>query len=305
MAAKSAIILTGATGFIGKAILRELIRQEYPVLILTRHPERIADTSPQVRILTCALENITPEVVTTIQAFAPQTVIHAAWMGTENTNRNDTEFVLLNLQSTLKLFEISVAAGCRRWISFGSQAEYSENIEADIDETMPNFPATAYGITKLVTAHMLLSLAAANGVTCAWLRIFAAYGSEYKASYVMPYLLECFRKQEMPAFKTPHAVWDYIHVDDVAAAILSALQNPQTHGIFNLGTGIGHSIGDIALMMAKSCGFRDMDGLHRAIDQCHDVPTRRVAIIDKIKRYLYWKPDRVLSNEMERANLWT
>jgi len=110
MITKPNILLTGATGFIGKAILRELIRQDYEVMVLARAPERVTP-APQVEIVTCSLENITPDIAAAIRAFAPEVVIHAAWMGTENTNRNNPEFTFPNLQSTLKLFEISMAVG--------------------------------------------------------------------------------------------------------------------------------------------------------------------------------------------------
>jgi len=120
----------------------------------------------------------------------------------------------------------------------------------------------------------------------------------------MPYLLECFRKNEMPVFKTPHAVWDYIHVGDVAGATMAAVSAKKAHGIFNLATGVGTSVGDIALMMAKHCGFKDIDGLHRAIDACADAPTRRVANIDKIRRELHWKPEIDLASELAKVNLW-
>jgi len=106
----------------------------------------------------------------------------------------------------------------------------------------------------------------------------------------MPYLLECFRKGEMPILKTPHAVWDYIHVEDVAAATLAALAHPEARGVFNLGTGQGHSVGDIAEMLGDMLKFKDMDGLRAQINAAGDRPMRRVADIGRIKEAMRWKP---------------
>jgi len=304
MGTKPRILLTGATGFVGKAILRELIREEYQVMVLARNSQRLGSVSANVKICECALENITPDVVSVISTFAPEIVIHAAWMGTENTNRNAPEFVWLNLQSALQLFEITVAAGCGRWIAFGSQAEYSDGIAEDVSERMPTFPHSVYGATKLAVCHTLQALAVKQQIECVWLRIFASYGSEYKASYVMPYLHDCFSKQEMPVFKTPHAVWDYIHVDDVAGATMAALQAPKVHGIFNLATGVGHSIGEIALTMAEHCKFKDVAGLRRAIENVGDMPTRRVADINAIKHALNWKPEIALEKALAQVPQW-
>lgn len=282
--------MTGASGFIGKVILRELIKKNYLVMVLARNPELINLCSDHMQVVECKLDNIKSEAVSAIKEFAPESVIHCAWMGTENTDRNDTSFVYNNLKSSLDLLDITTKAGCRRWIAFGSQAEYSTGIDEDIAETAPTYPDTPYGIAKLATCHMLQALCKAQDISFVWLRIFASYGPAYKASYVMPYLLDCFSKQQMPILKTPHATWDYIHVDDVADATLAVLKKKSISGIFNLATGIGHSIGGIALNLAKINGFKDIAGLQKHIDSVNDMPNRRVANIDKIKRELSWTP---------------
>ena len=289
------ILLTGATGFVGSAILRHLLTHGYSVMLPVRDVSRLPpmpaahNTDTSIDILYCELTNLTQNAANAIAQYRPDIVINCAWLGTENTDRNRSDFVFPNLQSTLRLLEITLDAGCKQWISFGSQAEYSV-INTDITEDMPTFPQSAYGVAKVALCHTLQNICAARGVACAWLRIFASYGKDYKASYVMPYILNCFRSGTIPALKTPNAVWDYIHVDDVAAATLAMINHPKAHGAFNLGTGVGHSVRDIALSLAELTQFKEVDALRRAMDSAGDPPFRRVANIHKIRQSIGWSP---------------
>jgi len=297
------LLLTGASGFIGSALLQALLHRNYPVLALVRDPARLASLphTENLTILTCDLENITAQHAQQIIAFKPQAVIHTAWMGTENTDRNRPEFVHANLRSCLRLLEIAASAGCRHWIGFGSQAEYSPAIADKISETMPTFPDTAYGIAKLATAHTLKALCGAQDIRFAWLRLFASYGKNYHTSYVIPYLIECFRRKDIPLLKTPHAQWDYIHVDDVVCAAVAALEHPEAAGIFNLGNGIGYSIGDIAVCLAELMAFADMEGLRRQIEAAHDLPACRIANISHIRHSLGWQPQIDIREGLRRC----
>lgn len=283
------VLLTGATGFVGGAALGRLLAAGHDVAATVRLGSALTSTHARLTVLPCDLSKL-GEAATSICDFAPQAVIHSAWIGTENTNRDDPLFVAENLRCSLELLKLAKEAGCTRWIALGSQAEYSGGLDADITEDAPTFPTGGYGIGKLAACHMQRALCAKGGMSFAWLRLFASYGRDYKSSYVMPYLIDCFRRAEMPQLRTPNAVWDYIHVHDVADALLAVLEHPEADGIFNLGTGEGHTVGAIALMLAEMSDFADTPGLRRHIEQATDAPTRRVADISALKKQAEWQP---------------
>lgn len=298
MVSKPRIVLTGATGFVGSAIATRAVAQGFSVLALLRDLSKL---QASCEVAVCDLTNISPDAIQKIEQFKPDCVIHTAWLGTENTDRNREDFVLANLQSALQLLRIASRAGCKRFIGFGSQAEYAPDLQGDITETSPAYPATSYGITKLACAHMLGAICAQEGMEYAWLRLFASYGAGYKASYVMPYLLECFASGTIPQLRTPHAVWDYIHVEDVAAATLAVATSSQVDGMYNLATGQGSSIGQIALELAQLCHFNEIDQLRAHIESANDIPTRRVANIARLKAATGWQPSISLSEGLKRS----
>lgn len=284
--------MTGATGLVGNAVLHRLVTEDYPLLILVRDPvsQTALKNNPNVSVAEFHLENITDSVAQAITSFSPDFVIHSAWIGTENTNRNQPEFVYANLQSCLRLLEITSKAGCKSWIGFGSQAEYHSNIETKISEDTPTYPDTAYGIGKLAACQTLQTLAHSAGMHFTWLRLYTCYGKEYKSSYIIPYLIHQLRNHEMPLLKTPNAVWDYLHAEDVADAILTLLGNQPIGGIYNLGYGHGISVGDIALLLAECLHFPEIAKLRSQIEAAVDMPVYRIADITKFTHAFNWMP---------------
>lgn len=287
MSASQRVVLTGATGLVGGAVLRSLVAQKIPVLVLARDPERIA---ANVEKSVCHLDNLTPEVAARIRDFKPSAFIHSGWAGTDNSERNHPQFVHPNLQSSMQLLEIAANAGCKQWISFGSQAEYSPNLAEDISENAPTWPDTTYGMTKLALCHAEQALCSTSGINFAWLRLFTCYGREYKPSYVIPYLIEKLKSGNLPELRTPHAVWDCMHVDDAASAVMTVLANGKRGGVYNLAYGKGTSVGEMALILAEHLKFPDIEKLRAQIASNTVPETRRVADISRFKRDFGWSP---------------
>lgn len=283
------IVLTGATGVVGSALLRALRAQDAEVLVLARNPASIA-TSTSVSALAYTLEDITPTLAGDIAAFKPNVFIHAGWNGPESSERNRPEILDSNLRASRSLLEIAAESGCARWIEFGSQAEYSPQMESAISEQSPTQPDTAYGAAKLSLCQDGQAFCADAGVHFTWLRLFTCYGREYKPSYVIAYLIHMLRQGAMPELRTPHAVWDCLHADDAARAVMGLLSHPAPDGVFNLASGKGVSVGEMALILAEELHFADIQHLRETIAGNRTPATRRVADIRKFTSAFGWKP---------------
>ncbi|MBL7372666.1 NAD-dependent epimerase/dehydratase family protein, partial [Escherichia coli] len=108
------------------------------------------------------------------------------------------------------------------FVGMGSQAEYGP-VSARLDETVPTRPTTVYGAAKLSTALMLERLAEADGLSFAWLRLFSSYGPKDDLSWLIPYMARRLLAGERPALTPGEQIWDYIYVEDAAAAVAAAL----------------------------------------------------------------------------------
>ena len=229
--------LTGATGFLGSKILRHLLREGHSVAALVR-PEsnrwRISDCLDNTMLLDGRVEEI-DSWRDALADFQPQCVIHAAWDGVGNTER-DNPRQAENIVAITQLAVLSAELGISAFVGLGSQAEYGAANRL-IDETVPTRPTTLYGMAKLAAGQMCEATCAQHGVRFAWIRIFSTYGPGDNEGWLFPYILSALRKGACPSLTTCEQRWDYLYGDDAASAIAGVALTAGAEGIFNLGSG--------------------------------------------------------------------
>lgn len=229
--------LTGATGFLGSKILRHLLRDGHTVAALVR-PEsdlwRVRDCLEQTILIDGRVEEASTWQ-DALADFQPQCVIHAAWDGVSNTER-DNPRQAENIVSTTRLAVLSAELGTSAFVGLGSQAEYGAANRL-IDETVPTRPTTLYGMAKLAAGQMCEAICAQRGVRFAYIRIFSTYGPGDNGGWLFPYILSALRKGERPSLTTCEQRWDYLYGDDAASAIAGVALTAGAEGVFNLGSG--------------------------------------------------------------------
>ena len=274
------VALTGSSGFIGSAILCQLQEANIDTLILSRASG-------------FDLKSFNFKVV---KDFAPEIIIHSAWAGADNIQRNDPELLDLNFTATLQLFKQGVDSGCRRFISFGSQAEYSAGFTNLISETDPTKPSSAYGKTKIDLCAALQEAAYKSNIEFVWLRLFTCYGNQQPPSYLLPHLINALSNGIVPEIQTPQAVWDYLHVDDMAKAMLLFTYAQSVNGIFNLASGVGISVGELSRLVANILDLPKAKTslLEKELEKV-DVAQFRIADITKITNNFNWRPEISIS----------
>lgn len=235
------VFVTGASGFVGSAVVRALVAQGRDVAVLLRassSPQRLQDCLGKLRVVRADLQGV-DAVAGDIADFAPDAVLHLGWEGVKGADRN-SPVQASNIASSLALFRIAADCGCQAFVGMGSQAEYGP-APGRLDESAPTRPTTVYGAAKLSTCLMLDRLGAANAQPFAWLRLFSSYGPGDDPSWLLQYLARMLLSGQRPALTAAQQVWDYIHVDDVAGAVIAAMDT-RAQGVFNLGSGHAHKL---------------------------------------------------------------
>lgn len=238
------VLLTGASGFVGAAVLRQMVMQGRDVAVLLRESSdtrRVDDLLGRATVIRGDITRI-EDARAAIEGFAPDCVIHLAWQGVKGADRN-SQVQLENLPAVIALHRLSVDVGVSRIIGMGSQAEYGPQ-SGRISEDIPTRPTTLYGAAKLAAAILLERAAAAAGQSFAWLRLFSSYGPGDDPSWMIPYLVDRLLAGERPSLTAAEQVWDYIHVDDAAAAVV-VMTDADASGMFNLGSGRAQPLRDI------------------------------------------------------------
>lgn len=235
------VLITGASGFVGAAVTRELVRQGRDVAALLRptsDTRRIEAQLGKIQVIRGDLRGL-DVVAPQIRSFRPEAVLHLGWEGVKGSERN-APVQADNVPASVSLYQLSEECGAQTFVGMGSQAEYGP-ASGKLDESARTQPTTVYGAAKLSTCLLLERTAAASGRSFSWLRLFSSYGPGDDPSWLLQYLARSLLTRQRPALTAAQQVWDYIHVDDVAGAVIAAMDS-KVHGVFNLGSGQAHKL---------------------------------------------------------------
>ena len=231
----SRILVTGASGFVGAAVADLAAREGHDVTLLVRNPDapRVVALGRSCAIAVAVLAD-RAAVRDAIQA-RPDIVIHSAWEGVGGPDRAG-DVQLDNIRTTVALLDEAIAAGVRRFIGIGSQAEYGRH-DRRIDEDAATMPFLLYGAAKLSAFHLTRQRAAEAGIGFAWLRLFSPYGPGDNANWLIPSVAAQIMAGRTPRTSAGTQKWDYLHIDDTARGILAAALSDNAQGVFNLSSG--------------------------------------------------------------------
>jgi UDP-glucose 4-epimerase len=313
------ILVTGGAGYVGSACLRHLVAGGHAALAYDNLSQGhraavagapfvegdIADTDTLARVLAEFQADA-------VMHFAAATYVGESVLDPEFHYRN-------NISGTLSLLNAMRATEVRRMLFSSTCATYGESPKCPMAEDAPQDPCSPYARTKLAVEWMIRDFSAAYGLGFTLLRYFNAAGAAPDGSHgedhrpethLIPLVLEvpAGRRDRLRVFgddyPTPDGtcVRDYVHVDDLASAHLLAIEatRPDTHEVFNVGTGQGRSVLEIIAACESVTG--------RPVP--YDVVERRpgdapalVADPTKLMRRLGWKP-RYASIEETIATAW-
>jgi nucleoside-diphosphate-sugar epimerase len=224
------VIITGATGFVGFALTKELIKQGFLVTVLCREGSirrQRLDGLP-VKIIDCNL--MREEKLDLDEEY--DTFFHLAWEG----ERNGFLSQYGNIERTIFCLELAKKSGCKRFICTGSQAEYGE-VPADvlITEDTPLCPVTSYGSVKAAAYFLVKDYAKRLEIDYTWVRIFSVYGPNDNPNSLLPQILAA--KKENRTFKMATDgthIWNYLHEEDAARGLIALGECSETNAVFNL-----------------------------------------------------------------------
>lgn len=298
------IFLTGGAGYIGSAAAKILLQNGHQVTIydslVTGHRAAVPETA---RFIHADLADHTA-LESALRSEPFDAVMHfAAFIEAGESMQNPGKYFHNNLILSLGLMEISHQVGVPRFVFSSSAAVYASSDEP-LTEESPLGPANVYGQTKLMIEQALEWYRRVHGLRYAALRYFNAAGAlpgcgeaHQPESHVIPLVLQVALDQrpEVEIYGTDYptpdgtCIRDYIHIADLIAAHLLALDNLDQHDrlIYNLGNGAGYSVKEVIETARQVTGHPIPT--HEASRRPGDAP-RLVASAEKIRRELGWEP---------------
>lgn len=211
-------IVTGATGAVGTALIKELINNNIEVLVFCREGSSRNENipvNPLVQKMYCDLTELSQ--IENVIGKTYDVFYHFAWMGTTGDARNDMYLQNQNVRYALDAVGVAKRFGCKKFIGVGSQAEYGR-VEGVLKPDTPAFPEMGYGIAKLCAGQMTREYAHQLGMEHIWVRILSVYGPNDGAQSMVMSTINKLKKGEVPQFTKGEQMWDYLYSGDAAKA---------------------------------------------------------------------------------------
>lgn len=276
------VLLTGATGLIGRATAAALTEAGHKVVTLGRN---LASD------ITCDL--LDPGATTTaLEATRASHLVHLAW----HDGARDRWTSAANLDwmaATLHLVREFARTGGQRAVCAGSCAEYDWSVPELIEAT-PLRPRTLYGAAKAGTGMALCAGQDSLGLSLAWARIFFVYGSGEPPGRLFGDLISNLKVGQPVDCTDGLQERDFLHVGDLARALLRLLETNVT-GPVNVASGTAIPVRALIEEVAKQMHHPDLIRLG-AITRAADDPARLAADVTRLRHEAGFVPQHDITS---------
>lgn len=234
---KSAIV-TGATGFIGRWLIRALLAENIPTTAVIREGRKLPPDWPESELLTtveCSMEHY-ESLPDRIPVQSETVFYHLAWAGVSGAERSDIAVQLSNVAASRAAVEAAAALQCGAFVGLGTIMEQEAIAVTDTDGTTPGM-GYLYGEAKHMAHLLTKAIAAQHGLCHIWPMLTNAYG-EYEDSprFVNTTLRNILHHQPLE-FTAATQIYDFIHVEDAARALIALGKRGQTQHSYVIGSG--------------------------------------------------------------------
>ena len=275
------LLVTGATGFIGAAVVRLALARGHRVAALTRTP-RPDERDGSLRWLPGTMESPPWEL---IARFAPDSCLHAAWIAEpgvylESPLNED------HLRWSVDFFRRLAALGVPHALGLGTCIEYRITGQP-LREDSPLEPTFLYARCKDALRRTVEAEIVGDTFRFAWGRVFYPYGPGEHPARLCSALARKLLAGETLDLKTPASTKDYIFIDDLAAAGLAVIEQ-RLAGPVNLGTGEGATVREIAHTIGRLLGKEHL--VSESATPAHDPLYHVVADAHRLRAEAQWQP---------------
>jgi nucleoside-diphosphate-sugar epimerase len=249
---KKYILITGASGFIGKKLVCLLLKRKFKIKIIVRKSSKLEKTFNHVNITKVFTKNIFKNNSNWWSKVLKDvsTVIHLAWyVKPPNYLKSKKNIECMN--GTLTLAKACARSKINKFLGIGTCLEYDLTTMKKIDIHHSLHPLNLYSSSKVKTFFLLNNLFKKTKINFSWLRLFYVYGKEDYSQKLIPYLHNNLSKNKGVIIKNADFVRDYIHVNKVVKKILKIILKKKNETIYNICSGKPITVKKIAIKIAK------------------------------------------------------
>ena len=232
------VIVTGASGFIGKSLIKELYKQDVEVIAVVRDRNKLPELGDSIKVIEMDLSNPTSDFFDVIEPSV--SLVHLAWNGL--SNYESIEHIDKELPMHYNFLKSIIGLGVKNIVVTGTCFEYglqSGKLSEEFD-TKPNNP---YAYAKDALRKQLQFLQSGNDFNLTWIRPFYIYGDEQPDNTLYSQLrLSVQRGDLLFNMSGGEQSRDYLHINDVVIKISKLVCAKKNLGIVNICSGLPISV---------------------------------------------------------------
>lgn len=229
------VLVTGATGFIGRHLIPELLNRGHKVMAISRDQNK-AQTMPWFKeVQYFAVDLDTLEVDFLKNLSVPDILVHLAWKGLPNYN--SLFHFEENLFTSYNFIKKMVQIGVKQVLVTGTCFEYGIQY-GPLSEDLVTNPVTAYGLAKDTLRKFLQQLNKKIPFILQWVRLFYLFGPGQNPNSLLEQLNMAIKNQQEYFYMSKgDQLRDYLSVEDAAQIISKIIEHPELTGIINCCSG--------------------------------------------------------------------
>lgn len=247
---RSKAIITGATGFIGRFLVRELRAQNVKVIAVVRPGSKNLDVIERyhVQVVECDMENYLrlPNLIKDRDISA---LYHIAWQGISDIDAKNYVIQLDNVKATMALVEAANKMNIKTFIGAGSIHEEEAFVEMKMGRPITNL-GYMYKIAKVAAHGMAKTKAESYGMRFFW-PLINTYGEEEKSARLINTIIRKIFDGESPALSAGDQIYDFVHVSDVAHALYLIAEKGIDGANYMIGSGEAKPLKDFLITVGK------------------------------------------------------
>ncbi|MDR2929328.1 MAG: NAD(P)-dependent oxidoreductase [Propionibacteriaceae bacterium] len=243
------ILVTGASGFIGRRLVPRLTRDGHQVVAITEPGQEDPGFSGGVTIVSVGFDRLLDH----IDEFRDMDlIVHLAWAGVSSAAKDDVEVQTSNITYAAQIVGLAREAGIPRILCTGSTSEFAHN-EGPITGVEASTPSDVYAATKVAVRMILSVLCAQSGVALAWAAITSVYGPGRTDNNLITYCIRSMLASQPVRVTKLEQVWDYLYVDDLIEALALLAEN-YSEGVYPVGSGTARPMAEYVRVIEQTVG---------------------------------------------------
>lgn len=279
------VLVTGATGFVGRHLLPTLVDRGWEVHAVCLHSAAVPRAGVVWHQCNVLERGQAEALFATVRASH---WLHLAWYAEHGRFWRSLE----NFRwaaATMHMLEAFHRAGGRRVVAAGTCAEYDWSFGYCNEQVTPLVPATPYGVCKHATHQVMAAYGGEAGIEVAWGRLFHLFGRHESEDRLVPYVIRSLLSGQPAQCTHGKQVRDYLHVQDAAGAF-AVLLNSEVVGPVNVASGRPLALRELLSEIGGLLRRQDLLQFG-AVAAANNDPPLLVADVRRLAQEVGWEPE--------------